>query len=56
MSYFKNAFTGDNIDNVSNEAFRAQLQYKPNDRLTIYWQSLLGYVDNHPTHYGHIGT
>ena len=54
--YFKNAFTGDNIDNVSNEAFRAQLQYKPNDQLTIYWQSLLGYVDNHPTPYGHIGT
>ena len=54
--YFKNAFTGDNIDNVSNEAVRAQLQYKPNDRLTFYWQSLLGYVDNHPTPYGHIGT
>lgn len=54
--YFKNAYTGDNIDNVSNEAFRAQLQYKPNDQLTIYWQSLLGYVDNHPTPYGHIGT
>ncbi|HEY0802351.1 MAG TPA: TonB-dependent receptor [Steroidobacteraceae bacterium] len=54
--YFKNAFTGDNIDNISNEAFRAQLQYKPNDQLTVYWQSLLGYVDNHPTPYGHIGT
>lgn len=54
--YFKNAFTGDNIDNISNEAVRAQLQYKPTDRLTFYWQSLLGYVDNHPTPYGHIGT
>ena len=43
--YFKNAFTGDNIDNVSNEAVRAQLQYKPNDQLTlVLTKGTLAYV------------
>ncbi len=55
--YFKNALTGgDPIDNVSNEALRLQLEYAPNDKLKIYFESVLGYVRNHPTPYGHIGT
>ncbi len=55
--YFKNALSGgDPIDNVSNEGVRLQLQYAPNDKLKIYFESVLGYVRNHPTPYGHIGT
>jgi iron complex outermembrane recepter protein len=55
--YFKNAYTGeDPIDDVNNQAARLQLQYKPTDQLTLYFQTLLGYLRNHPTPYGHIGT
>lgn len=55
--YFKNAFTGgDPVDNVSNEAIRLQLQYQPNDRLKLYFETMDGYVRNHPQPYGHIGT
>ncbi len=54
--YYKNAFTGgDPIDNVSNEALRLQLLYKPNDKLKVYVETMLGYVRNHPQPYGHVG-
>jgi iron complex outermembrane receptor protein len=55
--YTKNAFTGgDPIDNVSNEAIRLQLLYTPTDKLKLYFESMEGYVRNHPQPYGHIGT
>ena len=55
--YTKNAFTGGSpIDNVSNEAIRFQLQYQPNDKLKLYFESTTGYLRNHPQPYGHIGT
>jgi iron complex outermembrane receptor protein len=55
--YTKNAFTGgDPIDNVSNEAIRLQLLFTPTDKLKLYFESMDGYVRNHPQPYGHIGT
>lgn len=33
-----------------------RLQYKPNDKLTMYLESTDGYVRNRPQPYGHIGT
>jgi iron complex outermembrane receptor protein len=55
--YNKNAFTGgDPIDNVNNESVRLQLLYKPNDKLKLYFETMDGYVRNHPQPYGHIGT
>ncbi len=53
--YYHNALTNSNIDNVNNEAVRLQLLYKPTDKLKIYFATTLGYVDNHPQPYGHIG-
>jgi iron complex outermembrane receptor protein len=49
------ANNGNPYDNVSNEAVRLQLQYKPNDKLKLYFETTVGYVDNHPEPYGHVG-
>jgi iron complex outermembrane receptor protein len=55
--YFRNALTNnDPIDNVANESVRLQLLYQPTDKLKVYLESTVGYVRNHPTPYGHIGT
>ena len=53
--YTLNSLTGSNYDNVQNEAVRVQLQYKPNDKLKLYFNSSVGYLSNHPQPYGHIG-
>jgi iron complex outermembrane receptor protein len=53
--YTHNFLTGQPYDNVQNEAIRLQLQYEPNDRLKLYFNSTVGYLDNHPEPYGHIG-
>jgi iron complex outermembrane recepter protein len=53
--YTHNFLTGQPYDNVQNEAVRLQLQYEPNDRLKLYLNSTVGYLDNHPEPYGHIG-
>jgi iron complex outermembrane recepter protein len=53
--YTHNFLTGRPYDNVQNEAVRLQLQYEPNDRLKLYFNSTIGYLDNHPEPYGHIG-
>ena len=55
--YTKNAYTGgDPIDNINNESVRLQLLYKPSDKLKLYFETMDGYVRNHPQPYGHIGT
>jgi iron complex outermembrane receptor protein len=54
--YVQNYLTGSPYDNVNNEAVRAQLQYEPNDKLKLYFETTVGYVDQHPEPYGHIGT
>lgn len=53
--YTNNFLTGRPYDNVQNEAVRVQLQYAPNDRLKLYFNSNILYVRNHPQPYGHIG-
>jgi len=53
--YTHNFLTGRPYDNVQNEAIRVQLQYKPNDRLQLYFNTNVVYVRNHPQPYGHIG-
>jgi iron complex outermembrane recepter protein len=53
--YNHNFLTGQAYDNVQNEAVRLQLQYEPNDRLKLYFNSTVGYLDQHPEPYGHIG-
>ncbi len=53
--YNHNFLTGDAYDNVQNEAVRLQLQYEPNDRLKLYFNTSVGYLSNHPEPYGHIG-
>ncbi|HXQ14837.1 MAG TPA: TonB-dependent receptor [Caulobacteraceae bacterium] len=53
--YNHNFLTGQAYDNVQNEAVRLQLQYEPNDRLKLYLNSTVGYLNNHPEPYGHIG-
>jgi iron complex outermembrane receptor protein len=53
--YTHNFLTGDPYDNVNNEAVRLQLQYQPNDRLKLYFNTTVGYLRNHPEPYGHIG-
>ncbi len=55
--FTRNAFTGgDPIGNVSNQAVRVQLLYKPNEKLKLYFESTDEYVRNLPQPYGHIGT
>ncbi len=54
--YTHNFLTGNPYDNAQNEAVRLQLQYEPNDRLKLYLNSTVGYLNNHPEPYGHIGT
>ena len=53
--YNHNFLTGQPYDNVQNEAVRLQLQYEPNDRLKLYFNTTVGYLNNHPEPYGHIG-
>ena len=53
--YTHNFLTGQPYDNVQNEAVRLQLQYAPNDRLKLYFNTNVLYVNNHPQPYGHIG-
>ncbi len=53
--YTQNSLTGHTYDNVNNEAVRLQLQYEPNDKLKLYFNTSVGYVHNHPQPYGHIG-
>lgn len=53
--YNHNFLTGKPYDNVQNEAIRLQLQYEPNDRLKLYFNTTVGYLRNHPEPYGHIG-
>jgi iron complex outermembrane receptor protein len=53
--YVENYLTNSKYDNVNNEAVRLQLQYEPNDKLKLYFETTVGYVDNHPEPYGHIG-
>jgi len=54
--YVQNSLTGGSpYDNVNNEAVRLQLQYEPNDKLKLYFNTSIGYLSNHPEPYGHIG-
>lgn len=53
--YTHNSLTGEPYDNVQNEAVRVQLQYEPNDKLKLYFNTSVGYLHNHPQPYGHIG-
>ena len=53
--YNHNFLTGQPYDDVQNEAVRLQVQYEPNDQLKLYLNSTIGYVNNHPEPYGHIG-
>ena len=54
--YVSNSLTGGSpYDNVNNEAVRLQLQYEPNDKLKLYFNTSVGYLSNHPEPYGHIG-
>ena len=53
--YTQNSLTGHTYDNVNNEAVRLQLQYEPNDKLKLYFNTSVGYLHNHPEPYGHIG-
>ncbi len=46
--YNHNFLTGQPYDNVQNEAVRLQLQYEPNDRLKLYFNTTIGYLNNHP--------
>jgi len=46
---------GNPFDKVSNEAIRLQLKYEPNDKLKLYFETTVGYLDNPPEPYGHIG-
>jgi iron complex outermembrane receptor protein len=53
--YTQNTLTNSKYDNVQNEAIRLQLQYEPNDKLKLYFNTTVGYLANHPEPYGHIG-
>jgi iron complex outermembrane receptor protein len=53
--YTQNSLNGKPYDNVQNEAVRLQLQYAPDDKLKIYFNTSIGYLSNHPEPYGHIG-
>jgi iron complex outermembrane receptor protein len=53
--YVQNSLTGSPYDNVQNEAVRLQLQYAPDDKLKLYFNTTIGYLSNHPEPYGHIG-
>jgi iron complex outermembrane receptor protein len=53
--YTQNSLTGKPYDNVQNEAVRLQLQYQPDDKLKLYFNTSIGYLRNHPEPYGHIG-
>src|SRR5579872_1805058 len=53
--YTQNTLTNSKYDNDQNEAIRLQLQYEPNDKLKLYFNTTVGYLDNHPEPYGHIG-
>jgi len=46
---------GNPFDYISNEAIRFQLKYQPNDKLKLYFETTVGYLDNPPEPYGHIG-
>jgi len=54
--YVQNTLDNDKpYDNVQNEAVRLQLQYQPDDKLKLYFNTSIGYLSNHPEPYGHIG-
>lgn len=53
--YTTNALTGNKENGADNAAFRAMLQYKPSDKLTLLFNVHGGYVDNRPAEYRHIG-
>ncbi|MDR3508296.1 MAG: TonB-dependent receptor, partial [Caulobacteraceae bacterium] len=50
-----NALTGNKENGANNAAFRAMLEYKPNDQLKVLFNVHGGYVDNRPAEYRHIG-
>ena len=53
--YVQNSLGGGPYDNVNNEAVRVQLQYEPDSKLKLYFNTSIGYLRNHPEPYGHIG-
>ncbi|HEY2659418.1 MAG TPA: TonB-dependent receptor [Caulobacteraceae bacterium] len=53
--YVNNALTGTKENGQNNAAFRAMLQWKPSDKLTLLFNVHGGMVDNRPTEYRHIG-
>jgi len=55
QGYMHNALTGNRENGANNGALRLQLQWKPDDRLTVLWNLHGGYVDNRPVEYRHIG-
>lgn len=53
--YMKNMLNGDHVSGADNGAVRLQLLYKPTEQLRIALNSTLGYVDQDPTEYRHLG-
>jgi iron complex outermembrane receptor protein len=53
--YMHNEFYGDQVSGANNGAVRLQLLYKPLDKLKIAFNSTVGYVNQDPTEYGHVG-
>ncbi|MDR3507108.1 MAG: TonB-dependent receptor plug domain-containing protein, partial [Caulobacteraceae bacterium] len=49
--YTTNALTGNKENGANNAAFRAMLEYKPNDQLKVLFNVHGGYVDNRPAEY-----
>ena len=53
--YVQNSLGGGPYDDVNNAAVRVQLQYEPDSKLKLYFNTSIGYLRNHPEPYGHIG-
>lgn len=54
--FMTNTLNNTSVSGTDNEALRLQLLYKPTDQLKILFSSTLGYVDELPTEYRHLGT
>jgi len=54
--YFHNDLNGTSVNGTDNQALRLQLLYKPTNDLKVLFSSTIGYLNNLPTVYRHIGT
>ncbi len=53
--YMHNELNGESVSGADNEAVRLQLLYKPTEQLKIGFNSTLGYLNQQPTEYRHLG-